>query len=300
MKGSEPCRVMIVDDETLIRQGIKHYFNWEEEGFLIVGEASNGQEALELLDEVQPHILITDIVMPIMDGEELTKIVKANYPHIEVIVLSSFGEFEYVRSSFQSGVVDYILKPKLDSENLLAVLKTAVQRIPDFQITNKTKDASISIDQLIDKLISGFDVSENIEEVQNSFPNEAFYLLGVDLSRNPTVLGEVKELVEWAFSEIMDEAISYYMKAEKDSCFYLLNVKEKDIVHVVPKIKECSERQPNIGFVLTEPFSNFTEIGEMYKRWLLPLFQYRFYVPDKQVVLQSDIMMDKESPLIFN
>lgn len=299
MKGSELCRVMIVDDETLIRQGIKHYFNWEEEGFLIVGEASNGQEALELLEEVQPHILITDIVMPIMDGEELTKIVKANYPHIEVIVLSSFGEFEYVRSSFQSGVVDYILKPKLDSENLLAVLKTAVQRIPDFQITNKTKDTSISIEQIIDKLITGFDVSENLEAVQKVFPNEIFYLLGVDLSQNPAALAEVKELVQWLFSENTDDAISYFMKAEKEACFYLLNVKDKDSVHVVPKIKECSQRQPKIGFVLTEPFSNFSEIGEMYKRQLLPLFQYRFYVPEKQVVLQSDIVKDKEEPPHF-
>lgn len=119
----ERGRLLIVDDEILIRQGIKHYVNWEQEGFEIVGEAAHGQEALDLIEVVKPDFIITDIVMPIMDGEELTRIVKEKYPHIEVIVLSSFGDFDYVRSTFQNGVLDYILKPKLDAESLLAVLR---------------------------------------------------------------------------------------------------------------------------------------------------------------------------------
>ena len=100
---------------------------------MIVGEASNGQEALELIEATEPHIIITDIVMPIMDGEELTRIVKEKYPHIEIIILSSFGEFDYVRSTFQSGVVDYILKPKLNADGLLKALKTASSRILRFR-----------------------------------------------------------------------------------------------------------------------------------------------------------------------
>jgi two-component system, response regulator YesN len=77
MATKELCRIIIVDDEILIRQGIKHYINWEQEGFQIVGEASNGKEALEMIERTQPKIVITDIVMPIMDGEELTRIVKS-------------------------------------------------------------------------------------------------------------------------------------------------------------------------------------------------------------------------------
>lgn len=73
MKAEELCRILIVDDEQLIRKGIIHYMDWEEEGFIIAGEASNGREALEFIETVNPHIIITDIVMPIMDGEELTR-----------------------------------------------------------------------------------------------------------------------------------------------------------------------------------------------------------------------------------
>ena len=151
MAIQELCRTLIVDDEMLIRQGIKHYINWEEEGFQIIGEASNGQEALELIELMNPHIILTDIVMPIMGGEELTRIVKTKYPHIEIIILSSFGEFEYVRSTFQSGVVDYILKPKLNSQELLNVLKKAVNRIPLFHLKENKQDMNLSVTHIIRK-----------------------------------------------------------------------------------------------------------------------------------------------------
>lgn len=74
MTTKELSKIVIVDDEILIRQGIKHYLNWEQEGFQIVGEASNGKEALEIIERTHPNIVLTDIVMPIMDGEELTPI----------------------------------------------------------------------------------------------------------------------------------------------------------------------------------------------------------------------------------
>lgn len=117
------CKILVVDDEMLVRQGIIHLLDWEGEGFQIAGEASNGREAFELIELQRPHIILTDIVMPVMDGEELIRLVKGMYPEIEVIVLSSFSEFEYVRSTFQSGVADYILKPRLEAASLLAVLK---------------------------------------------------------------------------------------------------------------------------------------------------------------------------------
>ncbi|AMQ06229.1 response regulator [Sporosarcina psychrophila] len=67
------CKVLIVDDELLIRKGIKHSINWEKEGFQIIGEATNGEEALDLIETFRPHIVITDMVMPVMDGVELPK-----------------------------------------------------------------------------------------------------------------------------------------------------------------------------------------------------------------------------------
>lgn len=178
MASSGYCKILIVDDEILIRQGIKHFMNWEQEGFLIVGEASNGREALERIQEVRPHIVLTDIVMPVMDGEELTKEIKARYPEIEVIVLSSFGEFNYVRSTFQSGVADYILKPKLDIQHLLAVLKLTAQRIPALQGGEAGGARGVSVDRLLEGLLGGFESECRPEDVQAAFPYPRFSLAG--------------------------------------------------------------------------------------------------------------------------
>ena len=82
-----------------------------------------------MIDEVSPHVILTDIVMPVMGGEKLVKVVKEKYPHIEIIVLSSFSEFDYVRSTFQSGVADYILKPKLEADYLLSILNKVTAKM---------------------------------------------------------------------------------------------------------------------------------------------------------------------------
>ncbi len=148
MPAGEWCKVLIVDDEVLIRQGVKHYINWEQEGFQIVGEASNGKEAIELIELLNPHIVITDIVMPVMDGMELTAFIKSHYPEIEVIVLSSFGDFDYVRSTFQHGVADYILKPKLEGPELLKALQKVAKNLPFFSQMEKTSDITLQLSSL--------------------------------------------------------------------------------------------------------------------------------------------------------
>ena len=70
---SDLCKVLIVDDEYIMRQGIKHLVNWDKEGFLIVGEATNGKEALIMVEELKPHIVVMDVVMPVMDGVDLQR-----------------------------------------------------------------------------------------------------------------------------------------------------------------------------------------------------------------------------------
>lgn len=71
---AEYCKVVIIDDEFIMRQGMKHMLDWEKEGFQIVGEASNGQEGLEVIEKTKPNIVLTDIVMPVLDGIEFSEI----------------------------------------------------------------------------------------------------------------------------------------------------------------------------------------------------------------------------------
>lgn len=121
-------KVIIVDDEKLLRQGFIHMTDWAKIGIEIVGDVANGIEALNLIEQARPDIVVTDVRMPGMDGIELTRIIKDKYPGVEVIVLSSFNEFEYVKESLQLGALDYILKPKMQYTDLLAALEKAKER----------------------------------------------------------------------------------------------------------------------------------------------------------------------------
>lgn len=309
MSPWELCRVLIVDDEILIRQGIKHYINWEREGFLIVGEASNGQEALELIESSDPHIIITDIVMPIMDGEELTRIVKANYPQIEVIVLSSFGEFDYVRSTFQSGVADYILKPKLEAEGLLKVLKATASRIPSLLFTEKEKEFNLSIEHIIDKLISGYEAEYDPAIVSGAFPHSHYCLLGVDFkNRPPSGTGKhpsyLKEKIEAALHADLAQAVYYSLNPNPHAIVFLLNVDMGEMDNVIQFARKITdlitESEPDVGFVLSEAFKDFNQVGIVYKESLLKLLQYRFYFPDRGLLIQRELPKPSPKCDIFN
>ncbi|WP_341279596.1 response regulator [Paenibacillus sp. FSL H8-0537] len=104
-------KVMLVDDEILVRESIRDCINWEQEGFIFCGDASDGELALPLIEQRQPDILITDIKMPFMDGLELSAIVRERMPDIKIIILSGHDEFEYARAALRVGVEEYCLKP---------------------------------------------------------------------------------------------------------------------------------------------------------------------------------------------
>ncbi|MNO22412.1 putative response regulatory protein [compost metagenome] len=104
-------KVMIVDDEYDIRQGLKHILNWEDKGFVICAEAEDGDKAWELFLAEKPHLVITDIRMPGKDGLELTRCIKSERPEVQIIVLSGHDDFHYAKEAFQYGVHDYLLKP---------------------------------------------------------------------------------------------------------------------------------------------------------------------------------------------
>ena len=118
-------KVLLVDDEEEVRQGIRDRINWAQYDFEVIGEAENGREALNFFDESIPDIVLTDINMPFMDGLELTAEIKENYPTVKVVILTGFDDFKFAQTAIKYGVSDYILKPVLpkDINELLIKLK---------------------------------------------------------------------------------------------------------------------------------------------------------------------------------
>ncbi len=121
-------KVFLVEDETIIRRGIRDNIDWEGHGFEFVGEAGDGEYAYPLILKTQPDVLITDIKMPFMDGLELSKLVKKALPHTRIIVLSGYNEFNYAKEAIKIGISDYLLKP-ITSSGIIDALKKAADEI---------------------------------------------------------------------------------------------------------------------------------------------------------------------------
>ncbi|NQX49245.1 response regulator [Paenibacillus tritici] len=123
-------KIMLVDDEILIRENIRECVDWEKEGFLYCGDAPDGELALPIIEEQLPDILITDIKMPFMNGLELTSVVRQKFPQIKIIILSGHDDFQYAQKALRLGVEDYCLKP-FSSADLLQLLRSVSTRIDE-------------------------------------------------------------------------------------------------------------------------------------------------------------------------
>jgi len=121
-------KVFFVDDEASMRAGIRESIEWDDSGFILAGEAPDGEMALSLMQEILPDILITDVRMPFMDGIELSRQAKKIMPWIKILILSGHDEFEYAKQAIAIGVEDYLLKP-VTSAILMETLTEIANRI---------------------------------------------------------------------------------------------------------------------------------------------------------------------------
>lgn len=122
MNNYRKPKIMIVEDEPILRQGLEILGDWEKNGLHLIGSASNGEEALARMETECPDIIITDIMMPVMDGIALIERVKEIFPRTELIVLSNYSDFQYVKQAMKAGASDYLLKAQIDFDSLMGVV----------------------------------------------------------------------------------------------------------------------------------------------------------------------------------
>lgn len=126
--SDRPLKVLIVDDESNTRDLVKMSIAWESLNMEVVGDATSGLEAIDMMDKLLPDIIITDIQMPYMDGLTLSKIIKESHPDISIVILTAHDEFSYAQSAVSIGVSDFILKP-IDKNILLETMTKVVNNI---------------------------------------------------------------------------------------------------------------------------------------------------------------------------
>ena len=231
-------KIIIVDDEYLIRNLIRNCIDWDELEVEIIGEAANAHECLNLIDKNRPDIILTDINMPLTNGLDMTGHLLEKYPEIKVIVITGYDKFEYAKRSIRLGISDFILKPIDDEELKGAVLrlkekiekekaeinevKNIKETIGDLkeimEVQESDNDKSISINQIkkyIIKNISNPDLS--LKSVANHFYLNSSYLSRFFKEKTNENFGEyiIKTKMEIALKMLENPNIKAYEISKK-------------------------------------------------------------------------------------
>lgn len=153
----EKLKVLIVDDEYLIRNLLRMRVDWEEQGLTIVSEASNAHEALDMVEEMRPDIIFTDIYMPSINGIEFSRRVLEKYPEIKIVIVTGHDDFEYAHQSIKIGITDFILKPIRASDllNVIDKLKNQIyeERMRDKELERLKEDLERNFPYLREKYL---------------------------------------------------------------------------------------------------------------------------------------------------
>ncbi len=159
MQTNEPIRVMLVDDHTVVRSGLSAFLLAYED-LELVGEASGGEEAVQLCDKLNPDVILMDLIMPGMDGAAATRAIRKKCPKIQVIALTSFKEQELVQGALQAGAIGYLLK-NVSAEDLANAIRSAFVGRPTLAV----EAAQALIQASREPANPGADLTEREQEV---------------------------------------------------------------------------------------------------------------------------------------
>lgn len=220
---------IIVDDEMLTRKGTIKKLEPLKEQIICAGEAENGEEALKLIEQVMPNILITDMYMPTMDGCDLLKRVREVYPDIHIIVISGYKDFLYAKTAIEANVINYILKP-FGREEIQSAILRAVELL-DNSKSNEIKLASLKDEEQKTKFYYDLNMIQSV-------------ILGYN-STNFELTSEKLKIIEKMHRSVLLTIHSTKVFDNSKLCDYALTIGHGDLSIFIP--------HPNnkfIGFLL--------------------------------------------------
>lgn len=324
-------KVILVDDEEIVREGIRNRIPWGDLGFELVGTAENGQEAFHMIQSNQVDLLITDICMPIMDGLALTENVKNISPSVKIIILSGYDQFDYAQNAIKLGVQDYILKPITSKEMQALLMK--VKKTLDEEMSGKVylealrrqvqESLPLLKERFLNQLIS-FPVSEeeftgNCGYLSIPLSKPPYIVLLIDLDSKDHVFEET-QLLQFAITNLSvewfrdrDEVIAFSNRQGQTvilmSCMDLQLAQEqafsisKEIQEV---IQDKLKTQVSIG--ISNVALRAKDIHVSYQEALAAL-EYRFLLGKNHIIHIADMEkkqylfsqpLDLEKKLLLN
>lgn len=260
-------KVFLVEDEMVIRRGIKNSIDWEKEGYIFCGEASDGELAYPMIIKEKPDILITDIRMPFMDGLELCKLVKKELPNIKILILSGYDEFDYAKEAIRLGVTEYLLKP-ISSGKLLEALngvsesirrekedKDLVRKYMEEMRENTEHEKQKFFEQMIAGNLSMADALETGKKYEMNLSAGMYNLLlfrftlGEENRKSGELLGEAEYAIEKLTERL--EYVFEFQRGVEGWAFLLMADNEE----------QMSERVKELSKDLEEIMKNYSTIA---------------------------------------
>ncbi|NLE24013.1 MAG: response regulator [Clostridiaceae bacterium] len=323
-------KMILVDDEEEVRKGIIQKTDWESFGFEVPYEAENGRDALDLIEENVPDVVITDITMPIMDGLKLASVISECYPTIKVVILTGFDEFKFAQQAIRYGVVDYILKPVLpkDINDLMDKLRRMIEEeVSQKEDINRLrshyiKSLPIVRDKFLIQLVTGNLSRAEIDKRSQLFDihikGNNFMVATASIDAESMIKsgygGDDSELCKFAILNISKEIIDKYPLGEAfyhdENLVFIMgfdgndnNTFLKKAISVLEEIRFSIEKylKINIAIGLGSITGSVDKLKESYKNALTALEYKRLiginkiiYIEDLEPKTTDDIVFDEE------
>ena len=254
------CNVLLVDDEYMIISGITYLIPWEELGLTLIGTASNGEEALEIIMKEQVDIVISDITMPIMTGLEFLREARKREKDFQIIYLSGYQEFEYAKEGMALGALNYLLKP-VDKKELIKSLETAIEKVNESQ----DKERLLYLTRL--KTLKQLLVDGENEKAKTLFP----------LSTSQTFNAFVGSYTDSSFFEELDKQEDIFYFTENKECVFgiILNKTKEELKNFYVTL---AKKYPKDVFLFAGPLVN--EMADLKKSYEVAISledSYYFY-----------------------
>lgn len=283
-------KVLIVDDEYIMRQGLKYMINWEQEGYEIVGEATNGKDALELIAALRPHIIISDIVMPMLDGVDFSEAVHRMYPQIQTIILSGYDNFEYVKHTLMNGAVDYILKPTLNPDELRRILQKAAERIPGYILKKETGE--VSYERMMERYLLGHDKELNTQDFIRGFHSSYYRIYAVNIKKeneNGQDMSDVlyKKLERELYGVENIRKLMITIREELVCIIFGYEMSQgRELIAMLKQWNEQLVLLCSTCFgVVSRPFTQLEAVNEIYERDIVRNVDKAFYYQDEKLLV---------------
>ncbi len=307
-------KVFLVEDETVIREGLRDNIPWEQYGYRFVGEAADGEIALPLIRKVKPDVLITDIKMPFMDGLSLSRIVNTEFPKTKIIIISGYDDFEYARQAIGVGVEQYLLKPitKMTLKNSLLEVKEKIeqdmqQRDYQLMFQNEMHEyEQFSRRRFFERVFEGeLSVKEIYEEASKlaiEINASCYNLLLFSIQEKSKQ--HLQEELE-GFAEIQDEILHYFLKHPEYVLFrcnvnsygVLIKADPEKITELTEKSEEhikkvCAPMDSQINWYVAAgtAVERLSMLPECYQG-VNHYYSYRFLMPELHI-LNKDTLQE--------